>query len=79
MSSSLETPVAIPPVAWPQRLANFRIIPRIETYSAVVKFTQTFAGKLLILALFALGLRYATEDWLSLSLCLALITFLRRA
>ena len=56
--------------------ANFRIIPRIETYPAVVQFAQTAAGKVLILALFAVGLKFATEDWIPMSLCLALITFL---
>ena len=76
MNVSVGAPVALPAVAWPQRLASFRIIPRIETYPAIVKFAQTFAGKLLILALFALGLYFATQDWLSLSLCLAGITFL---
>jgi hypothetical protein len=75
LSGAGEASVAIPPVAWPQRLAHFRLIPRVETHPAVVTFAQTFAGKLLILALFALGLRLATEEWLSLSLCLAMITF----
>jgi hypothetical protein len=75
VSGSLEAAAAIPPVPWTQRLVNFRIIPRIETYPVILKFAQTFAGKLLLLALFALGLRFATEDWLPLSLCLALITF----
>jgi hypothetical protein len=56
-------------------LANFRIIPRIETYPVVLKFAQTFAGKFLILALFGVGLHLATEDWLPLTLCLAVITF----
>ncbi len=74
MSGSLETSVAIPSVAWPQRLAKFRIIPRIETYPFVTSFAQKFAGKLLILALFALGLRFGTPDWIPLSLCLAMIT-----
>jgi hypothetical protein len=75
VNGAAEASAAIPSIALPQRLANFRVIPRIETYPAVVNFAQTFAGKLLILALFALGLRSATEEWLSLSLCLALITF----
>jgi hypothetical protein len=75
VNGAAETSAAIPAVAWPQRLADFRLIPRIETYPAVVQLAQTFAGKLLILALFAAGLRYATEEWLSLSLCLAMITF----
>lgn len=57
-------------------LASFRIIPRIETYPAVVRFAQTAAGKLVLLVLFGFGLRFATEDWLLLTLCLGLITFL---
>jgi hypothetical protein len=75
VSGSMETTAAIPSVAWPQRLATFRIIPRIDTYPAVTKFAQTAIGKLLILALFTLGLRYAMADWLPLSLCLVMITF----
>jgi hypothetical protein len=75
VNGAVETPAAIPAVRWPERLRDFRLIPRIETYPAVVKLAETFAGKLLILALFAAGLRFATEEWLSLSLCLAMITF----
>ena len=43
-------------------LRGFRIIPRLETYPWVVAFAQTIAGKATILALFGLGLYYAT--WL---------------
>jgi hypothetical protein len=75
VSASLGATAALPPVTWPQRLANFRIIPRIETYPAVVSFAQSVRGKLLVLALFTLGLRFAAQDWLPLSLCLAVITF----
>jgi hypothetical protein len=70
-----EVTTAIPSVAWQQRLANFRIIPRIETYPVITKFAKTAVGKLLILALFALGLRFAMKDWIPLSLGLAVITF----
>ena len=56
-------------------LANFRIIPRIETYPRIVEFVQKFAGKVLILALFGAGLHFATEDWVPLTVCLALTTF----
>jgi hypothetical protein len=74
----LSTQVAISD-AFPSRtanwLANFRIIPRIETYPFVLNFAQKFAGKLLILALFAGGLSFATPQWIPLSLCLAMITF----
>lgn len=57
-------------------LANFRIIPRIETYPRVLAFAQTVAGKLTILAVFAFGLRLAIEEWLPVSVCLVVITFL---
>ena len=60
------------------RLASFRLIPRIDTYPAVVSFAQTIAGKLVLLALFGAGLAYTIrtlKDWLLLTLCLALITF----
>jgi hypothetical protein len=75
VSASLEAAAPLAPTEWSRRLGSFRIIPRIDAYPVITRFAQTFAGKLLILALFALGLRYATEDWLPLSLCLALITF----
>lgn len=75
----LSTQAATTPDALPGRiqswLMNFRIIPRIETYPAVTKFAKTAVGKLLILALFALGLRFAMKDWIPLSLGLAAITF----
>lgn len=57
-------------------LANFRIIPRIETYPSVVRFAQTIPGKLSLLAFFALGTRFSIEDWIPLSVALAVITFL---
>jgi Ca2+/Na+ antiporter len=41
----------------------------------VLNFAQKFAGKLLILALFAGGLSFGTPQWIPLSLCLAMITF----
>jgi len=75
VSASLGATAGIAPLTWPQRLANFRIIPRIETYPAVVTFAQTLVGKLALLALFSVGLRLATEDWLPLSVSLLAITF----
>ena len=75
MSGAVEATAAIPSAAWQQRLANFRIIPRIETYPVITKFAKTAIGKLLILALFALGLRFAMKDWIPISLGLAVITF----
>jgi hypothetical protein len=75
VSDAMEASAAIPSVTWPQRLRNFRIIPRIETYPIATKFAKTAIGKLLVLALFALGLRFAVQDWLPLSIGLAAITF----
>jgi hypothetical protein len=57
------------------RLANFRIIPRIETYPKVVTLAQTVPGKLVLLALFGLCLSYYGGAWLPIAACLALITF----
>lgn len=58
------------------RWRNFRIIPRIETYPAVVNLAQTSAGKLGLLALFGLLLYYANpQSWLIVA-CLAITTFL---
>jgi hypothetical protein len=57
-------------------LANFRLIPRIETYPVVVSFAQTIAGKLVLLTLFGLGLVYNHPSWAPVILFLALITFL---
>jgi len=42
------------------RLRDFRLIPRLETYPVVVSFSQTLAGKAVLLALFGLGLYYAS-------------------
>jgi hypothetical protein len=57
-------------------LANFRLIPRIETYPAVVSFAQTLPGKLVLLTVFALGLAYNHQSWAPLAFFLTLITFL---
>jgi hypothetical protein len=61
------------------RLAEFRLIPRIETFPAVVSFAQTALGKAVVLVVFGLGIRFFLPDlnsvlWLMLPL--ALITFL---
>lgn len=58
-----------------RRLADFRLVPRIDTYPVVVSFAQTVVGKLVLLVLFGLGLAYTEANWLPLLLCLALITF----
>jgi hypothetical protein len=60
-------------------LAEFRLIPRIETFPAVVSFAQTPLGKTVLLAAFGLGMRYFLPNLasvLTLMLPLALITFL---
>jgi len=60
-------------------LAEFRLIPRIETFPAVVSFAQTPLGKVALLAVFGLGMRVFIPDlWsvLTLMVPLALITFL---
>lgn len=60
-------------------LAEFRLIPRIETYPAVVSFAQTLPGKVVLLAACGLGLRFFLPDLISvltLMLPLALITFM---
>ena len=61
------------------RLANFRLIPRLETYPKVVAFAQTAPGKVAILAAFALGQCYFLSDLFSalpLTLIFSLITFM---
>lgn len=75
MSAQVVTTPNVIPSRVPNWLSNFRIIPRIETYPLVMKFAKTALGKMVILALFALGLRFAMKDWLPLSLGLVVITF----
>jgi hypothetical protein len=43
-------------------LANFRLIPRIETYPRLVAFAQTKLGKVALLCLFGAGLMYFRKD-----------------
>jgi hypothetical protein len=60
-------------------VAEFRLIPRIEIYPAVVSFAQTSLGKIVLLAAFGLGLRFFIPDLpseLTLMVPVALITFL---
>ncbi len=62
-----------------QSLAEFRLIPRIETFPAVVSFVQTPLGKIVLLAVFGSGMRFFLPDLPSvftLMLPMALITFL---
>jgi hypothetical protein len=60
-------------------MAEFRIIPRVETFPVVVSFAQTAPGKIALLAAFGLGLHYFLQNWSStllILLFLALITFM---
>jgi len=59
--SAAAAPATAVPVAKPfSFLRGFRLIPRVETYPAVLAFAQTIAGKIALLGLFGLGLYYAT-------------------
>ncbi len=76
--SSMVTPSG-PTSAKAKGLSEFRLIPRIETFPAVVSFAQTSLGKTVLLAVFGLGMRYFLPNLASvmtLMLPLALITFL---
>src|ERR1700735_4019016 len=60
------------------RLWDFRLIPRVESNPAVVRFAQTAAGKTVLLTAFALGMRLFTGSFLVAFLyaaVFALITF----
>ncbi len=62
-----------------KRLAEFRLIPRIESFPRVVSFAQTPLGKVVLLAAFGFGMRYFLPDLpsvLTLMLPIALITFM---
>jgi len=76
------TTSAVKTSSFQQRLStlrDFRIIPRVETYPAVVAFVQTLSGKLIVLTLFAVGERFFLSDTssvLELTAFLAIITFM---
>jgi len=76
VNTNLTVAVESPVAPLEGKLASFRLIPRIETYPKVVSFVQTPLGKVVLLALFGLGLWASMGDWLPLTLCLAAITFL---
>ncbi len=59
--------------------ADFRLIPRIETWAPVVSFVQTAPGKILLLAVFGLALRFFVADLTSVfgfAFLYGIITFL---
>jgi hypothetical protein len=60
-------------------LSEFRLIPRVETFPAVVSFSQTTPGKIAMLAAFALGMRFFLSTSvlaLDFTFLLALMTFM---
>jgi hypothetical protein len=46
-------------------LTAFRLIPRIETFPAAVSFAQTALGRIALLVVFGLGLRFFSQDSVS--------------
>ncbi len=78
MSATAVTPAKIRLARRKSSWADFRLIPRIETFPRVVAFAQTVTGKLVLLAAFGLGLRFfdSLAGVLQLLLPLALITFM---
>src|ERR1700722_17807124 len=60
-------------------LSEFRLIPRLETFPAVVFFAQTTLGRIIVLAAFGLGMRFFLPNLVStllLTFVLALTTFI---
>jgi hypothetical protein len=73
--TAVTDPLATAPVSAPERFFwGLRLIPRIETYPAVLAFAKTFVGKLMILGLFGIGLWYLNWHYRALTLVLAVIT-----
>jgi hypothetical protein len=60
VSVAVQSELAAPPRTRFTTLRDFRLIPRLETYSSFVTFSQTLVGKAVLLALFGLGLCYAS-------------------
>lgn len=55
---------------------RLRIIPPLDTWPKVVSFAQTPIGKVALLLLFGVGLKFALPDWKVMTLWLAVITML---
>jgi hypothetical protein len=63
------------------KMAEFRLIPRIETYPKIVSFAQTPLGKVILIGVFGQGLFFYKTDLLAVPpflLLLGFITFLPR-
>lgn len=71
MGGSMVTQAQIPDTG-KGKFAEFRIIPRIERWPEAVALAQTPQGKLGLLALFGVGLRYLWDPGYALLLVLAL-------
>src|SRR5580658_7687668 len=79
MHASVATPAPAFPGAVPApRKWELRIIPRIETWPRVVSFVQTTPGKVVLMLLFGIGLRFSGLLWIPLFLWLSLITAMPR-
>jgi|ERR1019366_1737035 hypothetical protein len=79
MNATLPGTQTEPPRPATKTLAQFRLIPRIETFPRCVSFAQTTLGRITVLAAFDLGLRFFLSDLfsaLSLTFLLALMTFM---
>jgi hypothetical protein len=77
----MTTPAAIGSLSDRSLRERLRFIPPIETFPRFLAFAQTAAGKLIIVALFGLGLASLFEKpWqaVPIVLCLALMSFLPR-
>ncbi|OGQ97984.1 MAG: hypothetical protein A2521_03330 [Deltaproteobacteria bacterium RIFOXYD12_FULL_57_12] len=55
---------------------GFRLIPPLETYPWLVAFSQGLPGRVLLLAVFSVGLYFHTANWLPVSVFLAVLTLL---
>lgn len=60
------------------RLAPFRLIPPLDTYPRVVALAQKAPGKILLLATFAVGLSFRTNNWPQVTAFITAMTFLPR-
>jgi len=75
VSSAVDVVVRSAEAPTPSPGFRFRIIPQLDTYPSVVRFAQTIAGKLLLIALAAVGFYYNRADWKVYSAFLVATTF----
>ena len=60
----MATKAGTPPTK-PRGLANFRLIPRVETVPWIVSSAQTAVGKITLIAIFGCGICVFVRDWAS--------------